>query len=152
MIKSSFKLKFVPAGILICLLASMFPLKAENYYDYLHQNKNSQQLQETSINLNVNDLQTANILRIVKVDNLNNGNLKGEVKLGGEKIKEINSNSTEINLSSLLKQGTNILEISGSYTPINSSIKVEFSGSDTLISQETGGSGKLNQRLIIKIK
>lgn len=152
--RSSLKFKLISGGIgiLICWLTIISFVEAKNVYKYMNQNKNSQQLQETSINLNKNDLQAANILRIVKVDNLRNGKLTGEVKLRGKKIKEINSNVTEINLSSLLKQGKNILEISGIYTPNNSSVKVEFLGLDTVVSQQTGGSGRLNQRLIIKVK
>ena len=149
MISSSLQLKLFSEWILICWLAIIFPVNAGNIDDYIYQNQNSQQLQESSINLDVNDLRGSNILKIV---NLGNGDLKGEVKLGGKKIRELNSNITEINVSSLLKPGKNILEITGVYSPINSSIEVNFVGSDTVISQETGGSGKLNQRLIIYIK
>ena len=135
--------------ILIFWLAMILPMEAkENIYAQMNR---TQQLQYTSINLDHSDLQQPNILRIVKVDNVGKGELKGEVKLGGQKIREINGGITEINLSSLLKPGKNILEITAVYTPINSSIKVDFEGANNFISQQTGGSGKLNQRLIIEI-
>jgi hypothetical protein len=149
---SSFKPKIFGQIIAVYILSSILSSNVESSYGYLNQNKINQQIQQTSINLNISDLETDNVLKIVKVNNLKYGRLNGEVKLNGEKIKLINSNSTEINLSSLLKQGINVVEICGSYTPINSSIKIEFSGFNTLVSQSASGTGKLNQRLIIRIK
>ena len=153
MISSNIKLKHFSEAILICWLAMIFPFKAGNTSDYIYQNEDSQQLQQSHIHFDASDLQTSNnILRIVKVDRLGNGNFQGEVRLGGKKIRKINSNITEINLSSLLKPGKNILEISGIYTPINSSIKVDFLGANTRVTQESGGTGKVNHRLIFTIK
>jgi hypothetical protein len=146
---SKFKLKFISEVILIIWFAMILPMEAQDNI-YAQTNLN-QQLQYISINLERSDLQQPNILRIVKIDNIGKGELKGQVKLEGQTIRAINGGITEINLSSLLKPGKNILEITAVYTPINSSIKVDFEGANNFISQQTGGSGKLNQRFIIDI-
>lgn len=113
--------------------------------------RNNQQLQQSSISLGINDLQKTTTLKITKVNNLSSGSVTGQIKLGGKTIKTIASNTTELNLSSLLKKGVNVLEISGNYSPNSSSIKIEFAGSNTRISQQTGGNGKINQKLIINV-
>ena len=67
MISSNFKLKLFLEVILICWLAIIFPLKIGNSSNDIYQNKNNQQVQQSSIQLNANDLQRSNILRIVKI-------------------------------------------------------------------------------------
>jgi hypothetical protein len=140
-----------PSVVLVIILGlSSLPVLA-NYFN-VNQTINTKQLQQISINLSVNNLQQANILKITKVNNLASGYLKGEIKLGGRTIKTITGNSTEINLSPFLKKGNNILEILGSCSPSNSSIKVEFIGHNTAISQQNSGTGKINYQLIIDVR
>lgn len=140
-----------PSVVLVIIVGlSSLPVLA-NYFN-VNQTINTKQLQQISINLSLNNLQQANILKITKVNNLTSGYLKGEIKLGGKTIKTITGNTTELDLSPFLKKGNNILEILGNCSPINSSIKVEFIGNDTAVSQQNSGTGKINYQLIIDVK
>lgn len=137
-------------ALVITMILSSLPVLG-NYIN-VNQNINAEQIQQVSINLNLNDLQQANTLKVIKVNNLASGYLTGEIKLGGKTIKTIVSNTTELNLSPFLKKGDNVLEIWGNYSPIKSSIQVEFTGPNTAVSQQNAGTGKITHQLIINVR
>jgi hypothetical protein len=74
------------------------------------------------------------------------------IKINGKVVQKIPKNNARINLAPFLKKGKNIVSISSSYTSIDTSIKVEFSGINTQIGQETSGSGSLEQILAIDVE
>lgn len=72
--------------------------------------------------------------------------------MNGVVVQEMQKNNTSINLSPLLSKGKQKIEISGSYKPASSSVFVNLSGSGTEVTQQTGGSGRLAQTLIIDVR
>jgi hypothetical protein len=121
-------------------------------YSLISQNNVVQQTQEDYINIRVADLSKVNTLTIAKINNLNEGNLTGEIKINGQKIQDLKGNETNINLSPQLKKGINRVEVIGQYNPVSSSVKIEFSGSSTSISQVTSGGDALNYNLVISVE
>lgn len=113
-------------------------------------NEVKQQTQETSINIDASDLRYPHFLRVNVSQSVTQ--LQGQIKLDGKLIKTLSDRSTQINLSPYLSQGTNVLKISGQYFPPDAAIAVEFTGPHTQISQQTSGSGSLNQTLIIEVR
>lgn len=76
----------------------------------------------------------------------------GKVTIDGTVIENLSgSKETSINLSPYLDSGENTIEISGYYSPARSSVHVELSADNNIVSQETGGNGKLNQTLILDV-
>lgn len=76
----------------------------------------------------------------------------GQIFLNGVVVQELQKNNTSINLSPLLSKGKQKIEISGSYKPASSSVFVNLSGPGTEVTQQTGGSGRLAQTLIIDVR
>jgi hypothetical protein len=109
----------------------------------------SQARQETSVNVNSADLRRPHILR---VSSTNNAYLTGNIKLNGKTIASLAGNGKEINLSSYLQRGVNIIDVSSQYNPIDATVKVEFSGPSTSVSQQTSGKGKLEQKIIVRVE
>lgn len=116
--------------------------------EFISSNWKQQQIQETTISLNVADLNEPHILTI----NSSGSKLNGEIKLNGKVIETISKKETEIDLSSQLKKGKNIIEISGNYTPNSSLISVEFITPVNELFQEVGGSGEIHQKIIIDVQ
>ncbi len=128
------------------ILATTFPSMP------LGQNADAQaqyQSQSTMINISSDELKSSYWLSIYSSNNVQ---IKGEVKLDGRVIQPLNSSSTMINLSPYLNRGQHQVRIRGNYAPVNSLVTVELSGENNEITQQTGGSGLLNQVLIIQVQ
>ena len=108
-----------------------------------------QQTQETAISLSLADLKQPHLL---KVSALTATQFTGKIELDGKFFQTIANKSTQINMSPSLTKGRHIITISGEYRPENSSVSVEFIGPNTQVSQQTGGSGYINQTLIIEVR
>ena len=78
--------------------------------------------------------------------------LSGRVELNGELLAPITSKQFKLNLSPWLSPGRNVLTISGKYLPALAEVEMELRGVHTLVRHRTGGSGSLNQTLIIEVK
>lgn len=75
--------------------------------------------------------------------------INAEIVIEGKVVETIGGNYTAIDLSSYLNHGTNEIEITGNYTPANSSVYVELTGDRNTVRHETQGTGRLNQTLIL---
>ncbi len=75
--------------------------------------------------------------------------INAEIVIDGTVVETIRGNYTAIDLSSYLNPGKNEIEITGNYTPANSSIYVELTGDRNTVRHETRGTGRLNQTLIL---
>ncbi|HBE19984.1 MAG TPA: hypothetical protein DEG17_02465 [Cyanobacteria bacterium UBA11149] len=109
-----------------------------------------QELQQSTISLNLSDLKQPQILQITTPRSTTE--LSGQIKIDGKAIQTLSNKGTEINLSPYLTRGRHIVEISGNYSPSSSSVKVEFTGTNTQNTQQTEGSGEINQILIINVR
>ena len=110
----------------------------------------SYQKQQTAVNISSSDLNEANFLRIDTSQP--ETQLTAIVSLNGQVIKSLTDDDNVLDLSPYLTLGKQIVSISGNYTPGDASVKIEFKGKTTHISQETQGSGKLQQQLIFYVK
>ena len=113
------------------------------------QNQTSYQRQTSGISVNSNDLKSPHILSIKTTDNTQ---MDGEVTVDGVVIKKLHGSQISFNLSPYLEKQTKKVEILGTYKPASSSVKIEFSGLNTNITQQMSGNGKLNQTLVITVR
>ncbi|TVQ46436.1 MAG: hypothetical protein EA365_05390 [Gloeocapsa sp. DLM2.Bin57] len=116
------------------------------------QNNVTVQIQEDYLNIRVVDLNQPQILTISKINNFNQGYLRGEIKVNGVKIQDIQNNITSVNLSPRLNRGMNRIEVGGEYQPLNSNVKIDFEGVSTSISQVISGSGNISYILSIMVE
>ena len=110
----------------------------------------SYQKQQTAVDISSSDLNEANFLSISASQP--ETQLTATVSLNGQLIKSLTDDDNVLDLSPYLTLGKQIVSISGNYTPGDASVKIEFKGKTTHISQETKGSGKLQQQLIFHVK
>ncbi|HEY9640616.1 MAG TPA: hypothetical protein V6C57_09030 [Coleofasciculaceae cyanobacterium] len=103
--------------------------------------------QQTTLNLNAANLKQPYILSVSTAG----AQLNGQIVLDGKVIQVLSSDRAQINLSPYLTVGQHTVEISADYAPASSSIRVEFSGVGTSISQQTSGSGRLRHILLIQV-
>lgn len=108
-----------------------------------------QQTQETAISLEADQLRHPHFLCVSTAKT--GTQLTGKIELDGKYIQSLN-NATKINLSPYLSLGKHKIDISAKYSPTGDSVQIEFIGPNTQVSQQTGGSGYLNQRLIIEVQ
>lgn len=113
------------------------------------QSQTSYQQQTTGITVNSNALNSPHILSIKTTENTQ---MNGEVTVDGVVIKKLQGNQISFNLSPYLEKGTKKVEISGTYKPVSSSVKIEFSGPSTNVTQQMSGNGRLNQILVITVR
>lgn len=139
---------FVIANYWIVLLMVTIPITTQNLL-FIDSVQAQQQTQETTISINLEDLRQPHFLKIRGATK--GTQLNGQIKLDGEWLQSIKNNHTQINLSPKLTKGRHIISIAGEYSPTNSSVLIEFSGTNTQVSQQTGGSGYINQTLIIEV-
>lgn len=90
--------------------------------------------------------------QILSVSSPKNTQFTGEITVNGKVIEQLKNKKISLDLSRFLLLGKNTIEISGSYKPAKSLVKVEFSGPGNQVSQEIGGSGKLSQTLIVEVQ
>ncbi|NJM87647.1 MAG: hypothetical protein HC847_11090 [Hydrococcus sp. RU_2_2] len=108
-----------------------------------------QQTQETTISLEADQLRHPHFLCVSTTKT--GTQLTGKIELNGKFIQSLN-NKTKINLSPYLGLGKHKINISARYRPTGDSVQIEFIGPNTQVSQQTGGSGYVNQRLIIEVQ
>ena len=113
------------------------------------QSQTSYQQQTTGISVNSNALNIPHILSIKTTDNTQ---INGEVTVDGVVIKKLQGSQISFNLSPYLEKQIKKVEISGKYKPASSSVKIEFSGPNTNVTQQMSGNGKLNQTLVITVR
>ena len=105
--------------------------------------------QTTSISVNSNALKSPHILSIKTTDNTQ---IEGEISVDGLVIKKLQGSQTSFNLSPYLEKQTKKVEISGTYKPASSSVKIEFSSPNTNVTQQMSGNGRLNQPVVITVR
>lgn len=111
---------------------------------------NKENLQQTSVNIDYQDLKYPQNLKIT-IPKANQ--VSGTIKINDQIIQRVNTSQTQINLSSYIsKPGKYTITISGFYDPVNASVSVEYSSQNNQISQTTGGSGKINKILIVNVR
>ncbi|MEM8779636.1 MAG: hypothetical protein AAGF26_12340 [Cyanobacteria bacterium P01_G01_bin.49] len=115
--------------------------------DAIAQNQIS--VQSTSIDLESSEL---NQPLWLSINALNGANLQGQIKLNGRMIQRINGSETQVNLSNYLSRGEHQLMVTGSYYPSHSSVIIELNSNTTQVSQQTSGTGSLNQQLTIGVR
>ena len=120
-----------------------------NRASHTQQYMSSGQHQKTAIHLNESNLRFAHILTITTTGE---PQLVGAITVNGVVVRTIYNNQVSVNLSPYLSTGINSIEISGNYKPANDSVRIEFSGPGTKVTQQTGGNGILRQTLIIAVQ
>jgi hypothetical protein len=138
----------IAASVSVLLLVDLSSLKLDFYPEKAI--AISQQTQETTINLNANELKQPQTLSISSSQTLTQ--MTGDIKVNGKSIKKLSRNATQINLAPSLKLGKNIVVISGRYSPAHTSVKFEFVTPNNHVSQQVAGSGYINQVLVIKVQ
>ena len=139
---------FVACSVSVLAATLVLPQTLINLKDDSNDFWENEQVQETTIDVNAANLRQPHILTISS----STRSLTGQIKLNGRVLKNITNRDIRINLSPHLRSGENTIEISGNYSPANSSVKVEFIGPNTQVNQQTGGSGKINQLLMIFVE
>jgi hypothetical protein len=132
-----------PFSLLVTSTLLMTPISTLAYQQIF-------QSQQTSTSVITIDQRFSPILRVNLPPSITQ--LTGQIELDGKVIKTLKAHPIEINLSPHLTRGRHILKISGRYFPANASVQVEVIGATTRISQQTGGSGSLNQTIIVEAR
>jgi hypothetical protein len=110
----------------------------------------TQQIQSSSTNLSFADLKQPHIFKISTLDAPIQ--ITGKISCNGRLIQNIKTQSTQFNLSPLLRRGRNVIQISGQYRPKDAIVAIELKGAETRIRQEVSGSGVLNQELVLEVE
>ena len=111
------------------------------------------QVQSTTVSLDRADLSQPHILRLQ--GSTNNAPVRMErveVKMNGKVIKTISNNSLELNLAPMMKAGRYEIEISGTSPRIEDTISINFTGKNNNFTQQSSGSGIINQKLVIDVQ
>lgn len=110
----------------------------------------TQQIQSSSTSLSFADLKQPHIFKISTLDSPIQ--ITGKISCNGRLIQNIKTQSTQFNLSPLLRRGRNVIRISGQYRPKDAIVAIELKGAETRIRQEVSGSGVLNQELVLEVE
>jgi hypothetical protein len=111
------------------------------------------QVQSTSISIDRADLTQPHILRVQ--GSANNSPIRMqrvEVKVNGKVVRSIVNKSLELNLAPMMKVGRYEIEISGTSPRPDDTISVNFIGKNTNVSQQSSGTGVVNQTLVINVQ
>ncbi len=118
----------------------------------VQQYPDGEQVQLTSISINRADLRQPHMLRVRS--EINNSAMRMErveVKMNGRLLKSIANNALELNLAPMMTVGRYEVEVSG-ISPPDATISLNFTGPNTQVNQQSSGSGKINQRLMIDVR
>jgi hypothetical protein len=109
----------------------------------------SYQKSSSSVSLRALDIRQPHIL---KIDSSSGTQFVGKVTIDGKEVKKLDSKTSEINLSPYLSLGEHTVEISGHYSPVSSSIKIELKGPNTNVTQQSSGNGVLNHSMTVTVQ
>jgi hypothetical protein len=110
------------------------------------------QIQLTTVGIYRSDLSRPHILRVQGL--MNNVAIpleRVDVKLNGKVVKSIANSSLEINLAPLMTAGRYEVEVSGTTRQSDATISLNFAGANTQVNQQSSGSGKIKQKLVITV-
>jgi hypothetical protein len=111
------------------------------------------QVQSTTISVDRADLTQPHILRVQgSADDSPIRMKRVEVKVNGKVTRSIVNKSLELNLAPLLKVGRYEIEISGTSPRPDDTISVSFTGKNTNVTQQSSGTGVINQILVINVR
>ncbi|WP_414622217.1 hypothetical protein [Calothrix sp. CCY 0018] len=109
---------------------------------------NSSGYQRGKVSLNAANLSQPHILKI----ETSATQLNGKIIVNGKVVKNLSNQKTEIDLSRYLSVGEHKVQISASYSPGISPIKVEFNAPNSNVTQQTSGNGILNYQLEVSVR
>jgi hypothetical protein len=111
-----------------------------------------EQVQFTTVGIYRSDLSRPHILRVWGLmNNIAVPMERVDVKLNGKVVKSIANSSLEFNLAPLLTAGRYEVEVSGTTRQTNATILLNFAGANTQVNQQSSGSGKIEQKLVINV-
>lgn len=110
----------------------------------------TRQMQTSSINLAFSDLKRPHILKVKTSES--SAKLTGKILFNGKFIQSLKAQTTQINLSPILRRGENVITVSGQYRPQDTTITIELIGAKTQIRQEISGSGGISQEIVIDVE
>ncbi|MEO1402267.1 MAG: hypothetical protein AAFV72_13630 [Cyanobacteria bacterium J06635_1] len=108
----------------------------------------SSQTQETQVDIAAADLASPHILEI---STPGVSQLSGEVLLDGVVIKTLSGEQLTFDLAPYLDTGSNVIEVTGRYSPASASVQLTLDGPGLSLSQQTSGSGNLAQTLVLEV-
>ncbi len=111
-----------------------------------------EQVQFTTVSIYRADLQQPHILRVRGA--MNNTTIpmaRVDVKLNGKIVKSIANGSLELNLAPMMTKGRYEVEVSGTTLQSDAMISLNFAGPNTQVNQQSSGSGRIKQKLVINV-
>lgn len=112
-----------------------------------------QGVQSSSVSIDRADLSQPHILRVQGSANNSPVQMKKiDVKVNGKLVKSIANSSLELNLAPMMKTGSYEVEISATAPSSDDTISVNFNGKNTNVTQQSSGSGTVNQKLVINVR
>jgi hypothetical protein len=119
---------------------------SNNFFNQEH--SISLQQQTTAITLESSNLKYPCLLKI----DTQGSKINGQIIINSDVIISLDNTTEAINLSPYLSTGSNIIEISGDYSPSTAAIAVELSAVGNSVRQQSSGSGNLRHTLIINVR
>jgi hypothetical protein len=111
------------------------------------------QVQSTTVSVDRADLSQPHMLRVQGAANDALIRLQRvEVRVNAKLVRSIVNNSLELNLAPLLKIGRNEIEISGTSPQPENTISVNFTGTNTKVSQQFSGNSTVRQTLVVNVQ
>jgi hypothetical protein len=113
---------------------------------------NGEQTQFTTVGIYRADLSRPHVLRVRGSMNSTLVPMERvDVKLNGKVVKSIVNSSLELNLAPLMTAGRYEVEVSGNTRQSDATIALNFSGANTQVNQQSSGTGKIKQKLVINV-
>ena len=100
--------------------------------------------QTSTITLNKENLATPHLLRVELPDGTS---LQGQITINDEVQFPLDAPTGSLDLSPHLREKSNQITITGTYSPTTGPVLIRFKGPDTFIQQQTGENGQLNFQL-----
>ncbi len=108
----------------------------------------SSTISSSTISIDAGDLGQPHILSV----SIPSGYIDGEIELNDRVLSQLTDRDTRIDLAPHLSRGRNLLKISGTYKPERTRVTVELAGSQTQVTQQTAGNGRLNHIIILEVQ
>ncbi|WP_155523477.1 hypothetical protein [Nodosilinea nodulosa] len=78
--------------------------------------------------------------------------LQGYIEIDGHTRVPLSNTSKVIDVTPYLSESITRITIVGSYSPASGSVAIAFNGPDTVVQQQTGGTGRINYQLNLLVQ